>query len=86
MGVTDLADEALNVFPNPADRILYIQGLDASHQSISITDLFGIQYSVLPVPSSGKTTLLDINHLKTGIYILSYSKGGRTGHIKFVKN
>jgi hypothetical protein len=86
LGVTDLADEALNVFPNPADRILYIQGLDASHQSISITDLFGIQYSVLPVPFSGKTTLLDINHLKPGIYILSYSKGGRTGHIKFVKN
>jgi hypothetical protein len=68
------ANKTLKLWPNPANRTVYIdvQAAPAQHLRISVTDLSGRVLIDKPFVNQ-----LDISTLKPGIYLLSFIDGGR---------
>ncbi len=59
---------SISAYPNPATDVLAIQSTESHKQSFI---LFNMQGSVaLKGETSGRTTIIDINHLPAGMYIL----------------
>jgi hypothetical protein len=71
------------LYPNPAQNEIHIRGNNRDESEIEIIDFLG---NVVYLNSTQiSTTIIDISHLSSGIYILkSSSKNGTTSQ-KFVK-
>lgn len=80
VGIDEISDSHVAVYPNPAHSVLYIEGL-AQNSTISIFDLGG----KLLVDNLTVSDFLDISSLHEGIYIIRINNNGRTESIKFIK-
>jgi hypothetical protein len=85
LGMEDIETQPINVFPNPANQQLILQGRDLEKIPIHICDLFGNPRPASEISYSAASAMIDIGHLKKGIYILSYFVEGRQYRTKFVK-
>ncbi|OFY23331.1 MAG: hypothetical protein A2W98_05405 [Bacteroidetes bacterium GWF2_33_38] len=64
-------NSALNIYPNPANKQLYIEGLEYSdYRSIQIYNLTGQNVRELNVGESVKTIIVDISDLPKGVYVI----------------
>lgn len=70
----ELENDKIQIFPNPASENIYIKGLpDNNETKIYITDLSG--HKVIETSTWSKTTIIDINGLNQGIYIVQIRYG-----------
>jgi hypothetical protein len=84
VGIEELEMLHINIFPNPANDVLYITiGLNNDY-SLFITNLMGDK--VLEVNKQLNTSLLLISELKQGVYFLTITSGGKQRQLKFVKS
>ena len=86
----DKLSKSLNIFPNPANKELYIKMLDSelsnSNANISITNLVGNEILKLKNVELNEQIKLDISTLSNGVYIISVEVDGEVTHKKFIKN
>jgi len=68
-GIDDVLNQQLRFYPNPVRDILYLENLNQVKQ-IQLFDLSG--RAVLAVQTPNTTVNLNLNSLKTGIYILVF--------------
>jgi len=83
IGIVESENQELNVFPNPANDLLYIN-LPSSSKQISIVDIYGkLIYSE---PALFESHELKISSLATGTYWLKVDlTNGRTALKRFIK-
>lgn len=81
VGIDEISDSRIGVYPNPAHSVLYIKGTD-QNSIISITDLGG----KIIMNEKDVSNIIDISSLRNGIYMIKVSNNGKTQRIKFVKN
>jgi len=74
----NLNNHSLEVFPNPAKTILYINGF--SSEEVQISDALG--KNILEIKNNGK---IDISALSKGIYFIEIIKGKNIYSTKFIK-
>jgi hypothetical protein len=72
LGMEDIETQPINVFPNPANQQLILQGRDLEKIPIHICDLFGNPRPASEISYSAASAMIDIGHLRKGIYILTY--------------
>lgn len=80
--------ENLKVYPNPGNGIFYIEGLSSFNDvEVQISNLLG-QNVVYGKKFSGTAVVMevDVSNLKSGIYILTLTKGEAQSKIKLIKN
>ena len=68
--VEELDMESIQIFPNPASDVLYLENVDAAE--ISIYDGFGAL--VLHVRSNNQHLRIDISHFSPGAYLVQIKK------------
>ncbi|MDZ4758350.1 MAG: DUF5011 domain-containing protein [Bacteroidota bacterium] len=71
---------AFNVWPNPANNMIYFEGIDKNIGVCSLIDLEG--KTILDNINVQKP--LDISSITPGVYILSYRSNNETAYIKLV--
>lgn len=76
------AQSNIKVYPNPADAILYIEGLEGTEE-IRLYDAIG--RLVLSTKSSETTTTIHLERLTPGTYILKIEGEGKNVQHKIVK-
>ena len=72
----------LNAFPNPASSRVTIQynvkSANTDNLKLVIKNLMGAAVSVIPLPQAADQISLDINHLRSGLYLYSIESNGVT--------
>jgi len=79
-------EEALIVYPNPADQKLSVVTLSTSLAKISVKDIAGnevLRYDV--VPDDGKTVDIIVESLPKGMYFITLEQDGKTETTRFMK-
>ena len=76
-------DSELTVYPNPVEGILHLKAELAKLQRVSITDLSG--KSVLEINNQNGIHQIDLNALKSGMYLLKVTARGGEAVRKVVK-
>ena len=81
LGVDDVFDLGLNLYPNPANGFIDVEGIEM--KEIVIYDLIGTQRRHKDV--NGNHVRLETSSLDSGTYILKVTcQDGRSGHLRFV--
>ncbi len=80
VGLVSNEQGTINVFPNPAKDILYIEGLE-NNALIQVYDLNGKK--LIEKNINGET--LDVKSLTSGVYILNINNFDKTETLKFIK-
>jgi hypothetical protein len=80
VGIDEISDSTVTVYPNPAYSILNIEG-PAQNSIISIFDLGG----KILIDNKNVSNTIDISNLQEGIYIIRINNNGRTEWIRFIK-
>jgi len=75
-GIEDITTSAINVYPNPANNYIFIDGLNAGDK-ISITNIAGVK--LMEVKANADTQYIDVSSLRSGMYIIS--AGNKTGKL-----
>ncbi|MEZ4738357.1 MAG: FG-GAP-like repeat-containing protein [Flavobacteriales bacterium] len=75
------ANDALRVFPNPADDVLYFEMPTSNKRQVAVYDMAG-QCVLEPSMLNNR---LDITPLTTGMYVLELQQDGQIFHQKFSK-
>jgi hypothetical protein len=73
----------LSVFPNPANNIIHINGLNFSSALITIQDELG--NTLIKGTITGKNQTINISSIKPGMYNLTVSQNGKSMNAKFIK-
>ena len=81
LSISDNKGQKSQLFPNPGTGIFRVFGI--TNASVTIIDLQGNR--LLRLRDVRPSTLLDITHLPSGIYIAKIEQGDRLEHIKIVK-
>jgi hypothetical protein len=81
--VTNLVNNKIKVFPNPATNLLTIEA-KGTIQNILVYNLLGQE--VLAKNANSSNTLLQINDLQKGVYLLLTIVDGISTYAKFIKN
>lgn len=83
-GLDENALNAVNVYPNPANDILSINGLDGKTESIQVSDASG---KIMSSYSNINTTTYDLNveNLESGIYFVKITQNNNARVIRFAK-
>lgn len=79
--VTVEANDALRVFPNPADDVLYFEMPSSNKRQVAVYDMAGQRV----LEPSMLNNRLDIAPLTTGMYVLELQQDGQVFHQKFSK-
>jgi hypothetical protein len=74
--------EALQVYPNPANEVLRIQGLSGNAQ-VSLTDASG---RLVKTATLSNNATLDVAALPAGVYVLAVRQNNSLNHIRVVLN
>lgn len=82
VGIEELTEAGISVFPNPANDVLTITGLK-ENTSISIINVTGQVVYSKEVKETNER--IDLNALKNGMYIVHISLNGKVVTTKFVK-
>jgi len=85
-GISEIDQEEINIFPNPASDILYI-GFDkpGNNRSIAIFNLTGALVKEA-VPEQAPVVSIDISGFSAGIYFIRVFDGRKMLTGKFIKN
>jgi hypothetical protein len=84
LSTNDFEKDLISVFPNPANDILQLKGMENTKISqVSISNVLGKK--VLST-SEIKNNSIDISNLNPGIYMISISSENSEKRIKFIKN
>ncbi|MDA8910385.1 T9SS type A sorting domain-containing protein [Crocinitomicaceae bacterium] len=84
--LTDILDyeaNKLSVFPNPADELLTITGIDILNAKLIMKNIFGQNIIIDPIIQSDHI-LIDISNLSVGIYFVIIENGGIIETIKVI--
>lgn len=88
LGIDDDIDKItkqLYLYPNPATNIVMISGI-TSNDTISVYDLLGNQYLFIKNPNiQSNKTILNINQLRAGLYLVKISTNNTFKTIKLIK-
>ena len=84
VGIADLEDETIEIYPVPANDFLHVKGA-TSLRELRMIDMTGSTVMVINL-SGEKSTQLDISDLKSGVYFLKLSGDNSTSILRFVKN
>src|SRR5205085_11809221 len=87
VGIRDFSANkySVNVFPNPAQNILNITGLEISKDGLlEIRDVSGRKVYSNSIDEN--ELLLPVNNFAPGIYILHVESGSQKFYLRFVKN
>ena len=79
------SDVSMKIYPNPATNTLHVEfeGTDDPQGTLSVTDLTGVV--VLTRECHEPVTQLDVSHLTTGLYVVSFRNAQGVVVRKFVK-
>jgi len=80
LGVDDQKLTNISIYPNPVDDKLFIQGLQ-KETKVSIYTILGKL-----VLSKMTSSEIDVNNLKSGVYIIKIVAGQKETIQKFIKN
>lgn len=80
--VSNASKNAISVYPNPANNILNLNGINPI-ESITVYNMLG--QNVLSVTPNATTTTLNISGLTAGIYVVNATAAGKTSAVRFVK-
>jgi len=87
VGISDLSANSyqINVFPNPAQNILNVNGLEISDDGkLQITDISGrVVYSN---NITGSSLQVPVDNLTPGIYVLHVQNGSQKMFLRFIKS
>ncbi len=83
VGINEANFSKLNVFPNPADDLLTIEGINLQTANISMINIFG-QKVFINQSIQTDYTLIDCSDLSTGIYFISIEINGQVETRKVV--
>ena len=75
-GIEDITTSSINIYPNPANNYIFVDGLNAGDK-ISITNIAGVK--LMEVKANADTQYIDVSSLRSGMYIIS--AGNKTGKI-----
>ncbi len=82
VGIDELELKNVSVYPNPATDVLFIT-ISITDYSVEVMNVIG--EIVLKSENKSNTTRLELNSLKSGVYILTINAEGKQKQIKFVK-
>ena len=80
LSVSEINNNSISIYPNPASNILFIDGL--KHNSTA--SIFDINGKIL-INKQIINNQIDISSLPNGFYIIKITEEGETGTLKFVK-
>jgi hypothetical protein len=81
----DVAQSNINVYPNPAENILFLKGL-VNNSSYRITDVLGREViSATTIPPESPHASINVSGLVKGIYFLQLTDKSEMKTIRFVK-
>lgn len=75
IGIADLQSATFEVYPNPVNDLLYLNGKNTNTQ-VMVTDLFGLCIIINEVNNQ-----IDVSNLNSGLYIITVG----SQHLKFLK-
>lgn len=72
LGIDDLhVNDALNIYPNPCDDQLVLQGIDQNiPQVLEIYDISGRLQKTVSVPGNSSSVTIDVSDLAAGTYVI----------------
>lgn len=86
IGVEDLSNLILSIYPNPAFNEITIETGEMDDKAeVIVSDLFGKEVSKAQISKGSISTKLDISDVQNGCYFITISLGGRTTTRTFVK-
>jgi hypothetical protein len=84
LGLEEIDQEKIVVYPNPSDSEIHISGLENYVEgTLKVMDLSGKTIKTLSIDQSDME--VDISHLTTGVYIVRLNTQKGSKHIKFIK-
>lgn len=86
LGISSVNQQAINVYPNPANDYLEVSIADRWVEEVSIFNISGQEVYLKPFSQSNEKFKIDISQLQKGIYILKVKTGSGIYSGKFVKN
>jgi hypothetical protein len=85
LGISENAEKRVNVYPNPAGNLLYLEMADRNNAyTVSILDITG-QQILLRENSMTPMQVFDIGHFKPGIYFLRLISNDKSIVYRFIK-
>ena len=86
-GVKNIAaDNAINIYPNPAHNVLYIETNSNMHDEASVTIHNSLaQVMNVVITRTGQKSTVNLEGLSPGLYNVLYRKGTVTKTVQFVK-
>jgi hypothetical protein len=83
ISVNELTDQSINIYPNPANKFITIEGA-AAESELQIIDLSSRTVASQIIESSLES--IDLSEIKSGHYFMKFtSKGGSVRTVKFSK-
>jgi hypothetical protein len=79
----NLAQQAINVYPNPSKDVLYFSGILNEPIQAKVCDLFG--KTMIDIQLDASNTQINIESLPTGIYTLQLQNGSEISIQKIIK-
>lgn len=84
VGTEDLSAEGFKLYPQPADNVLNLEYSSQKELKLQIMDVSGKSYETLVSNSGPGLISLNIEHLPSGLYLLSIDEENRTLTGKFI--
>jgi hypothetical protein len=81
MGINDLENKTLKIYPNPTSEYLHIQGIGNNFEQVEIYTLTG----QLVRKIENLTSKINVQTLAKGTYILKMVNAGKVHQVKFIK-
>ncbi len=81
LGLEEVTPSEITVYPNPTTDTLYITGLPVNSKEYTVINSLGLVVSTSTIASN--TNFIDVAHLPSGLYFLSFFKDKI---VSFVKN
>jgi hypothetical protein len=69
IGLSDFQASGFNVYPNPAQGLLYLENPEQKAFTYQLFNTLG-QLVLPPTPSQQEQTALEVGHLPRGVYLL----------------
>jgi ELWxxDGT repeat protein len=73
------------IYPNPSNSIINVESLLATDELINIYFSNTLGQVILSQSISSKHTILNIQHLSSGVYFITLNQKGKTTTVKFIK-
>lgn len=76
--------EDFSIYPNPVESTIFLNN-QTNQDEFQLSILSAIGESIMKMHLRGKTNSIDINHLKSGLYLLNFKTDNKNVTIKLIK-